>query len=96
MGRKAEDWRMAARGRGGGAFEPSLELAAVLALPLLPVLLDVRPERRVVPAAGIGLALSNLAPKTRSIRERYIGNHRKCRSLARDWPAPQKLGLALS
>jgi hypothetical protein len=38
--------------------------------------------------AGIGLALRNLAPKSPSIRECYIGNHRKCRFLAPGWPAP--------
>ena len=32
---------------------------------------------RVEPAAGIGLALRNLSPKSHSIGERYIGNHRK-------------------
>jgi hypothetical protein len=30
-----------------------------------------------VPAAGIGLALRNLAPKSRPIGERYIGNYIK-------------------
>ena len=39
-------------------------------------------------AAGIGLALRNLAPKSRSIGERYLGNHRKYRCLAPNWPAP--------
>ena len=39
-------------------------------------------------AAGIGLALSNLAPKSPSIGECYIGNRRKCRFLAPGWPAP--------
>jgi hypothetical protein len=46
-----------------------------------------RPEDEE-PAAAIGLALINLTPKSRSIGERYIGNHRKYRSLARNWPAP--------
>jgi hypothetical protein len=39
-------------------------------------------------AAGTGLAVRNLAPKSRSVGECYIGNHRKCRCLARDWLAP--------
>jgi hypothetical protein len=39
-------------------------------------------------ARRIGPALRYLAPKSRSIGERYIGNLRKYRSLARDWPAP--------
>jgi hypothetical protein len=40
------------------------------------------------PAAGIGLALRNLALKSPPIGECYIVNHRKYQSLARDWPAP--------
>ena len=39
-------------------------------------------------AAGIGLALRNLALKSHSIRERYIGNYRKYRCIARNWSAP--------
>ena len=48
----------------------------------------VRENRVRSAATGIGLALRNLAPNTRSIGERYIENHRKFRSLAPDWPAP--------
>ena len=48
----------------------------------------LEPRRVVEPAAATGLALRNLAPKPRSIAERYIGNRRKNRCLARDWPAP--------
>jgi hypothetical protein len=48
------------------------------------------------PAAGTGLALRNLAPKSSSIGERSIGNHRKYRCLAQNWPAPMKLGPATS
>ena len=40
------------------------------------------------PAAGIGLALRNLALKSPPIGECYIVNHRKYQPLARDWPAP--------
>ena len=40
------------------------------------------------PAAGIGRALRNLAPKSRSIGKRYTGNHRKYRFLTPDRSAP--------
>jgi hypothetical protein len=40
-----------------------------------------------ISAVGTGLALRKLALKPPSIGERHIGNHRKHRSLARDWPA---------
>ena len=40
------------------------------------------------PAAGIGLALRNPAPKSRSMGKRYIGNHRKYPFLTPDWLAP--------
>jgi hypothetical protein len=36
----------------------------------------VRTRRASTPAAATGLALRNLAPKSRSIGERYIENHR--------------------
>ena len=39
--------------------------------------------------SGTGRALRNTAPKSRSTGERYIGNHRKQRSLAPSWLAPQ-------
>ena len=47
---------------------------------------------RAEPAAGTGRTLRNLAPKSRSVAERYIENHRKHRSLARNWPAPPRIG----
>ena len=41
-----------------------------------------------VPAIKIGLALRNLAPKSRPIGERCIGSHREYRRLALDWSSP--------
>ena len=38
--------------------------------------------------AAAAAAGGHLAPTSRSIGERFIGNHRRYPSLARDWPAP--------
>jgi hypothetical protein len=38
------------------------------------------------PAVGTGLALRDPAPKLRSAKKPYTGNHRKYRCLARNWP----------
>ena len=56
-----------------------------------------RPTRPIRSTGGptIGLALRNLAPKWRSIGERYIGNCRNYRSLA-PTDRSYNLGLALS
>ena len=40
------------------------------------------------PAAGIGRALRNLAPKLCLLGERFVGNHKKYSFLTPDWPAP--------